>query len=1130
MTRGAAAREGQGGLDFFIAHADKDSPAAETLRRALEPHATVFEDSILVAGVDWDIEIAKAADAATITVVLVSDAAETGYYQRAEIARAIARARERPSDHRVIPVYLGGVRLRTLVYGLELKAGVPWSSPGDVTPVVQALVASLNDLRRTVEYGPRQAAGEALAFLLVLDDTARGFPPDEEASLVEPCRQIVNETLVTCARAALDPSAAARDLRHVLHAAGMDVRVLVEELPEHEEALRRWRGMARREASMRSGIAGDIETAVEPLPERFRSRVLDVLREPPVTLTSLSGTARRYLAKLLAGSAPEQTAAFKSFTVAFGESLPPLRSNSREIVAASSLEGTLAKSPAALVLRHSAMDLCRLPPPDPYFIGRDEVVKEIAERIRDLLAQKGSASCALSGHPAVGTSAVAVEVARNVAEDFAGGVLYVDLYGLQPGARRSLTTTVRLISESLALELDSKARGEQDLVRDCVDRLADRKALLLLDNALDAAQVDVLAGAASSCAVMVTSRSRLHERADPGGRFRVEPLARTASVAVLAGFAEGRSLDEREFDRIARLCDDIPLALRLCGARMASRSDLELSTLADLLESEVTRLDYLAVGERAVRSSIQLSYDSLDVDSRRVLRVLGAIPAGRVSGEEVAKCLETPVPRAQLLLNRLVDFSLAEHQPVWTLGERPTPTFRLPELIRLFAAERLEVEELAKTVTAFRRASVAHLLAHSEAQIDRGYGGDTTSELDPGRLHDALRVAHGEGWPELGIRLGSIVKRVYEDQRDTERYLSAGQMLADLQVRSGDAQAGVRALLRDAEQLAGRFEQPAVAIDVLSSARRLATEHALGTLEPEIVFRISLARGDLNEWTEALEAGELAVQMFERVDRLAATVSICINNGRLAHKVGKPQHALGWARKAWDRSPLVDAELKASAASALAAELSVAEPSEAIELWREAARQYDACGWVENAAIMARNAAFAAKQLNDLSTAIALLKGVAERYRARMALNYAATLVELSGLHFAADDGEAAVAALGRAVTALDSEILNHPPAARDDVRLRLAGAQLLEGSSAPPELPDIGPEAAPEFVQLHDLLTTFKRSAVRRRSVRAKIERLIGAWPSWARGEHEFWLHHELAEEREARGALDAGPTRSPA
>ena len=123
--------------------------------------------------------------------------------------------------------------------------------------------------------------------------------------------------------------------------------------------------------------------------------------------------------------------------------------------------------------------------------------------------------------------------------------------------------------------------------------------------------------------------------------------------------------------------------------------------------------------------------------------------------------------------------------------------------------------------------------------------------------------------------------------------------------------------------------------------------------------------------------------MFDRVDRRAATVSVSINNSRVAEKLHDPRAALEWARTGWERASLVDDELKASAAFELARQLRRDEPREAIRMWRESARHSDACGSIENAAIAARNAAFAARRMNDLRTAIPLLESTAERYRTR---------------------------------------------------------------------------------------------------------------------------------------------------
>lgn len=106
--------------DFFLAHASADRGTAERLRSLLETEATVFEDSMLHAGEDWDVALDRHLRASAITVVLVSARTEASQYRREEITRAIALARG-DLRRRVVPLLLDDVEPAALPYGLAVK-------------------------------------------------------------------------------------------------------------------------------------------------------------------------------------------------------------------------------------------------------------------------------------------------------------------------------------------------------------------------------------------------------------------------------------------------------------------------------------------------------------------------------------------------------------------------------------------------------------------------------------------------------------------------------------------------------------------------------------------------------------------------------------------------------------------------------------------------------------------------------------------------------------------------------------------------------------------------------------------------------------------------------------------------
>ena len=137
--------------DFFLAHAGADKPAAEELYTLLSTGSnSIFLDSkCLLLGDDWDTKISKAQRESRISVVLISSRTDIAYYQREEIAAAIAMARRDEDTHRVVPIYLEGwpdEQSTHIPYGLRLKHGLSLPNVGGMIAVAEKLMQLLAQL------------------------------------------------------------------------------------------------------------------------------------------------------------------------------------------------------------------------------------------------------------------------------------------------------------------------------------------------------------------------------------------------------------------------------------------------------------------------------------------------------------------------------------------------------------------------------------------------------------------------------------------------------------------------------------------------------------------------------------------------------------------------------------------------------------------------------------------------------------------------------------------------------------------------------------------------------------------------------------------------------------------------
>ena len=217
----------------------------------------------------------------------------------------------------------------------------------------------------------------------------------------------------------------------------------------------------------------------------------------------------------------------------------------------------------------------------------------------------------VNGAAGLGKTALAVHAAHQVSAQFPDGQLYVDLLGASSQPAGPGEVLARFLRD---LGVDGDKVPARDDERAALYRttLTGRRMLILLDNAKDAAQVRSLLPGSSSCAVLVTTRNRTPDLAST--RFLdLNVLEDTEALALFSRIV-GEERAAAEPDATAEIlvaCAGLPLAIRICAARLAARRSWQIATLASRLRNEQRRLDELKTGDLAVRASFQVSYDSL---------------------------------------------------------------------------------------------------------------------------------------------------------------------------------------------------------------------------------------------------------------------------------------------------------------------------------------------------------------------------------------------------------------------------------------------------------------------------------------------------------------------------------------
>ena len=327
------------------------------------------------------------------------------------------------------------------------------------------------------------------------------------------------------------------------------------------------------------------------------------------------------------------------------------------------------------------------------FTGRETHVAHLCGM---LLAETATSSpgavpiAVVNGAAGLGKTTLAVHAAHQVRARFPDGQLYVDLLGASAQPADPGEVLARFLRD-LGVEGDKVPARDDERAALYRTRLTGRRVLILLDNARDAAQVRPLLPGSSSCAVLVTTRNRTPDLVST--RFvDLNVLEDTDALALFTRIV-GEDRAAAEPDATAEVlvaCAGLPLAIRICAARLAARRQWQVGTLAKRLRDEHRRLDEMRIGDLAVRASFQVSYDSLKsrgrgVDPAQVFRLLGLWQGTSISLAAAAALTGQDEDDIADALETLVDA---------TLLESPAPDrYRFHDLLRFFATERAKVED-----------------------------------------------------------------------------------------------------------------------------------------------------------------------------------------------------------------------------------------------------------------------------------------------------------------------------------------------------------------------------------------------------------------------------------------------------
>ncbi|HEX7306433.1 AfsR/SARP family transcriptional regulator [Lentzea sp.] len=362
----------------------------------------------------------------------------------------------------------------------------------------------------------------------------------------------------------------------------------------------------------------------------------------------------------------------------------------------------------------------QLPADTADFIGNDALIRT-AEAVLAGGDRRAVGVVVVIGRPGSGKTTVAAHVGHRIADRFPDGQLYCDLRGTREEPVSPADVLGRFLlalgipGPVIPLGLDERVEMYRTL-------MAERRTLVVLDDASTESQVIPLLPGSNTCAVLVTSRSRL--TGVPGARQVEVEVFTSAESLDLLGRVVGAQRVAREpeaAEALVRTVGGLPLALRIIAARLAARPHWSLASMVHRLASERHRLDELAHGEMTIRASLSLTHNGMDRRSRTLFGLLGLSEGPELPGWVAGAVLDDDSRYPSDLLEPLVDVQMLDVSTVERTGEF---RYRYQDIVRLFALEKLRVE-VPEDV---RRGAVERVLGGWLALAEQAhraiYGGD----------------------------------------------------------------------------------------------------------------------------------------------------------------------------------------------------------------------------------------------------------------------------------------------------------------------------------------------------------------------------------------------------------------------
>ncbi|MFD7033444.1 BTAD domain-containing putative transcriptional regulator [Streptomyces sp. NPDC059917] len=536
------------------------------------------------------------------------------------------------------------------------------------------------------------------------------------------------------------------------------------------------------------------------------------------------------------------------------------------------------------------------------FFGRQRELGLIVDELASTGCANGGATGAtvlvhrVAGGGGMGKTTLTVQAAHRVRDRFPDGQIFIELGGTTGTPMAPEIALGRLLRDlgtaSEDLPCGLQARGA--LFRSLI---ADRRMLLLLDDAADSAQVRPLLPGTGASAVLVTSRRRMDSM--PGTRVDLGALSEDEARRLLASIAgpERVAAFPSATAEVIAVCGGMPLALRLAGARLSARPRWTMKDLARRLSVHGRALHELRAEDLHVRAALLVSYDQLaqdgggagPLDNRRVFRLLGLLPGGAFGAAAAAALLDCDVDAAEDRLEHLVDAHLLDspvagryqfHCLVQALAHELSAGTDAPE-DRAAAVERLVMWHL-------RLADEATGLLATTARrvpLDRTDPGSSFAGYEQAlawcREEEAntvavVRLAHGAGLHDLSWKLAAAMWAYYR-LGSNDSWLTTHRIGLEAAREAGDGFGEAWMLNGLGNQVENSGAPRESAIPYYRAAVEIHRRTPGREMEAaSVLSNMGIVYGDLGDHPQAIDHYEQALEHYERAgvpEQTAATLN-----------------------------------------------------------------------------------------------------------------------------------------------------------------------------------------------------------------------------------------------------------------